>query len=651
MRMPVSRSTCAMKSPPLSASRVALVAAAMISSTLCDSARRLNLARVCSAAVIAVGVRLRPSRPPAPSRTMSFSRSITSNDRSGRTCTTIMWMELVPMSMAAMRIQGTGRTQLAKTWVVTPPLYTGCRSTVRESPASWAKSYHEPCRVRVTRLMLERRARELKRHLPAAIEGDGIGVHQARVASRRLREAVPVLAEDIKGNKAGKAHGKVRRLTRALGAVRELDVTLSVLDELAARDTLPRDALEDVRAHVVEERESRRATMLKRLAQGQGREAGLAAGVGRRGAAGCRDRTLARDVVRAAGQTRQRRSRRRSPTAGQMYNPERLHQVRIATKKLRYGLEIAAESGIRSAAAPVRQLKRAQDTLGRLHDLQVLELHVAAVQAQPPARELPDGSLRDGGRRPRGRVPAPARPLHRRCRPRCWPRCTASARSSPTWCAPARRRGLKMALPAQAASADRGRSGACPRPSPPAADTDRMPTFELYLIRHGVAAERGDEYPDDSKRPLTPQGIVAAAQGGPVRSTRWACRSTRSSPARWCGRGRRPMSSPSHLKPKPAVVDLGRAGAGRDARRRDAGAGEARQEGQRGAGRPRAEPGRAGGAPDRRQAGRSSSRRAASAASTSRRCRPRAPVTLRWFLTPADAAQAELSAGTRGPIN
>src|SRR4051794_31424188 len=35
-----------------------------------------------------------------------------------------------------------------------------------------------------------------------------------------------------------------------------------------------------------------------------------------------------------------------------------------------------------------------------------------------------------------------------------------------------------------------------------------MPILELYLIRHGVAAERGDEYPDDSKRPLTSQGIA-----------------------------------------------------------------------------------------------------------------------------------------------
>jgi phosphohistidine phosphatase len=31
--------------------------------------------------------------------------------------------------------------------------------------------------------------------------------------------------------------------------------------------------------------------------------------------------------------------------------------------------------------------------------------------------------------------------------------------------------------------------------------------FELYLIRHAIAAERGEEWPDDDKRPLTDDGI------------------------------------------------------------------------------------------------------------------------------------------------
>ena len=31
--------------------------------------------------------------------------------------------------------------------------------------------------------------------------------------------------------------------------------------------------------------------------------------------------------------------------------------------------------------------------------------------------------------------------------------------------------------------------------------------YELYLIRHGLAAERGQEWPEDAKRPLTEQGM------------------------------------------------------------------------------------------------------------------------------------------------
>jgi phosphohistidine phosphatase len=31
---------------------------------------------------------------------------------------------------------------------------------------------------------------------------------------------------------------------------------------------------------------------------------------------------------------------------------------------------------------------------------------------------------------------------------------------------------------------------------------------ELYLVRHAIAAERGDEWPDDTKRPLTERGMA-----------------------------------------------------------------------------------------------------------------------------------------------
>ena len=32
-------------------------------------------------------------------------------------------------------------------------------------------------------------------------------------------------------------------------------------------------------------------------------------------------------------------------------------------------------------------------------------------------------------------------------------------------------------------------------------------SIELYIVRHAIAAERGPEWPDDSKRPLTERGV------------------------------------------------------------------------------------------------------------------------------------------------
>ena len=33
-------------------------------------------------------------------------------------------------------------------------------------------------------------------------------------------------------------------------------------------------------------------------------------------------------------------------------------------------------------------------------------------------------------------------------------------------------------------------------------------TYELYVIRHGIAEERSEKWPDDTKRPLTEEGIT-----------------------------------------------------------------------------------------------------------------------------------------------
>lgn len=246
---------------------------------------------------------------------------------------------------------------------------------------------------RVTTSLLARRARALQRYLPAAIRGDHHGVHQARVATRRLREAVPVLTSGVKGARAGKARNKIRRLTRALGTVRELDVTLHLLDELARRADVSRNALDDVRAHVVLKRDDRRALMLERLDAVDSKKLGRrlqAVGVA---LTQC-DVERWRETLAVRLTKRAKRFTAAVHEAGHIYAPDRLHRVRIAAKKLRYTLELAADGGVAAARPLVRSLKRAQDTLGRLHDLQVLQHHVTAVKAAPPERRAgPDGGL------------------------------------------------------------------------------------------------------------------------------------------------------------------------------------------------------------------------------------------------------------------
>lgn len=167
--------------------------------------------------------------------------------------------------------------------------------------------------------------------------------------------------------------------------MRELDVTLYLIDELAASDDLSRPALQDVRLHVIAERERLREVMLAELADMNvdklsRRLARVTDAVAADGSGAWRQALAARLLKRS------RRLAEAIETAGAMYVPEHLHQVRIAAKKLRYGLELAADAGLTGAAALVRTVKRTQTTLGRLHDLQVLQAHVAAVQSAPHDR-------------------------------------------------------------------------------------------------------------------------------------------------------------------------------------------------------------------------------------------------------------------------
>lgn len=236
---------------------------------------------------------------------------------------------------------------------------------------------------------LDTRLRALEQAFPAALEGTVDGLHHARVATRRLREALPVLVAVLPQGKLRKAIRRMRRVTRALGPVRELDVELALLAEIERAHPPHRIAIEHVRQPVVREREAVREEMLERLESIRvGKliktlkalpdtlddEPSIRVWEGWRSA-------LAARVARRADRLQQAIAE-----AGAIYLRDRLHAVRVAAKKLRYSLELMREMSRSRASADLKILKQVQDTLGRLHDLELLIDRTRAVQGsfEPP---------------------------------------------------------------------------------------------------------------------------------------------------------------------------------------------------------------------------------------------------------------------------
>jgi CHAD domain-containing protein len=217
--------------------------------------------------------------------------------------------------------------------------------------------------------------------MPAAKAGDMRSVHQARVATRRLREALPVVGASVSVRSLGRVRRQVRRMTRALGPVRELDVALAHLDELAATNIISPRALARVRQVVAEERLARRRDMLEAITPGKIEKLRRRlVAVGSTAAP-----PLTAGAIDAAEQQVTRRAQRLITAiehAGSLYLPDRLHAVRVATKKLRYALEIERELKKLRATARIAQLKRLQDLLGRMHDFEMLIDRTRRLQAE-----------------------------------------------------------------------------------------------------------------------------------------------------------------------------------------------------------------------------------------------------------------------------
>jgi CHAD domain-containing protein len=230
---------------------------------------------------------------------------------------------------------------------------------------------------------IKTQVREMSRHLRGAILArDTEYVHQARVASRRLRAALGMFSGCFPDARMKKWQKQIKQLTSRLGAARDADVQIDFLKDFISK--IPpagkglRPGLRRVMLRVKQKRHKIQPKVVKVLDRIK------------------KDGTIL-DMRTELNRTEKRLSRQnidiRSPYVfeearrhmeqrlagllscqGCLENPDDKaghHEMRIAAKRLRYTLEICNLPFERRLSANIEIMKRIQSLLGRVHDCDV----------------------------------------------------------------------------------------------------------------------------------------------------------------------------------------------------------------------------------------------------------------------------------------
>ena len=235
------------------------------------------------------------------------------------------------------------------------------------------------------RRTLSRHLRKLYKHLPGAMSGeDPHDIHQARVASRRMRAVMLAAAPAFEADTLRDLRRRLRGLAGTLGEVRDRDVILMRLDaDVAKLRGKQRDALRAIVDGVKLERGEAHAALVAELQRK-------------------RTRRLLRDlntfltrpldevellsdglpllVRHLAGSAiwREFEAVRQYESVMPGADAEQLHQLRIACKHLRYTLELFEPALGKDAPSKIELVTAMQEQLGSLHDADVAATYFGA---------------------------------------------------------------------------------------------------------------------------------------------------------------------------------------------------------------------------------------------------------------------------------
>jgi CHAD domain-containing protein len=217
---------------------------------------------------------------------------------------------------------------------------------------------------------------DLRRLVPKVVkQWNADATHQARVATRRLKAVMDVLRPVLSGDNRKSFEKVLRQLRRRLGPLRDTDVMLGHLAGVGGTRLGP--ASEWISEHLKQRREELRKTAVSKITPAKmlarlGNWWGVREELGE-----CHqavDTLLAESVHLQLDAFVERAealvgNKPADPTDTAAANP---HELRIASKGLRYALEMAVVERHRLPAAIVGTFKQMQDALGFWHDYVVL---------------------------------------------------------------------------------------------------------------------------------------------------------------------------------------------------------------------------------------------------------------------------------------
>lgn len=224
------------------------------------------------------------------------------------------------------------------------------------------------------KLVLQTRFEEVCRLREAALNfADIEGVHAMRVATRRLRSAMRDFAFLLKKRPLRQVRKDIKKLADALGSVRDLDVAIAALETL--RETADTQEISDGIEKIIAEKRAFREKARLALSQAllpeslenlrQQFTAALAAVVRT-------DEKLSTLCFREAGREVISKSLQEfTSLSSALFNPfdiEKLHELRITAKRLRYAVELFTVCWENKIAPFAKEISKMQSFLGEVHD-------------------------------------------------------------------------------------------------------------------------------------------------------------------------------------------------------------------------------------------------------------------------------------------